>query len=117
MVLVGRAVEYRGLPWGDAMKIIGRFALAAVAAAGLVFATSAPAGAVDSHKHCLYIESLDRYVLIAEGLSEHAPNPPALDNFHEKVHRGEPGDHLVITRIEMDADCPARLPGSVVPAD
>jgi hypothetical protein len=50
------------MPWGDAMKIIGRFALAAVAAAGLVFATSAPAGAMDSHKHCLYIESLDRYV-------------------------------------------------------
>jgi hypothetical protein len=58
-----------------------------------------------------------RYVLIAEGLSEHAPNPPALDNFHEKVHRGKPGDHLLIIRIEMDADCPAQLPGSVVPAD
>lgn len=114
---MGRAAEYRGLPWGDAMKIIGRFALAAVAAAGLVFATSAQAGAVDSHKHCLYIESLDGNVLIAEGLSEQAPNPPALDNFHKKVHRGEPGDHLVITRIEMDADCPDRLPGSVVPAD
>jgi hypothetical protein len=37
----------------DTMKIIGRFALAAVAAAGLVFATSAQAGAVDSHKHRL----------------------------------------------------------------
>jgi hypothetical protein len=51
VVLVGRAVEYRGLPRGDAMKIICRFALAAVAAAGLVFATSAPAEAVDPHKH------------------------------------------------------------------
>jgi hypothetical protein len=80
------------------MKIIGRFALGAVAAAGLVFATSVPAGAdVPPHKHCLYIESLDRYVLIAEGLSEQAPNPPALDNLHEKVHRGgarrSPSDH------------------------
>ena len=37
-------------------------------------------------------------------------SPPALDNFHEKVHRGKPGDHLVIIRIEMDADCPAQLP-------
>ena len=35
---------------------------------------------------------------------------------HEKVHRGKPGDHLVITRIEMDADCPAQLPGSVRPS-
>jgi hypothetical protein len=39
VVPVVRAAEYRGLPSGDAMKIIGRFALAAVAAAGLVFAT------------------------------------------------------------------------------
>jgi hypothetical protein len=53
------------------MKIIGRFALGAVAAAGLVFATSVPAGAdVPPHKHCLYIQALDGYVLTAQGLSE-----------------------------------------------
>jgi hypothetical protein len=72
------------------MKIIGRFALAAVAAAGLVFATSAQAGAVDSHKHCLYIESLDGNVLIAEGLSEQAPNPPALETSTRRSTEGSP---------------------------
>ena len=90
MVLVGRAAEYRGLPWGDAIKIIVRFALAAVAAAGLVFATSAQAGAVDSHKHCLYIESLDRYVLIAEGLSEQAPTRPRWITSTRRSTEGSP---------------------------
>jgi hypothetical protein len=93
------------------MKIIGRFALGAVAAAGLVFATSVPAGAdVPPHKHCLYIESLDGYVLIAQGVSEKAPNEPALENFHEKVHTGEPGDHLKIIRIGVNDDCQPRFP-------
>jgi hypothetical protein len=86
------------------MKIISRFALATVAAAGLVFATSAPVGAdVVPHKHCLYTSS--GWVLIAEGVSEKAPNDPALENFHYKVHTGEPGDHLVIRRINVDDDC------------
>jgi hypothetical protein len=54
------------------MKIIGRLLFAFVAAAGLVFATSASAGAdVPPHKHCLYTPS--GWVLIAEGVSV----PPA----------------------------------------
>src|SRR5215203_4658010 len=54
--------------FGGTMKIIGRVALAAVAVAGLVFGASAPAAAdVIPHKHCLYIETVDGYVLIAKG--------------------------------------------------
>ena len=102
------------------MKIVSRFALAVVAAAAMVFATSGPAVAdvaVTAHKHCLYIQSLDGYVLIAEGVSEKAPIDPALENFHGKVHIGEPGDHVRIRRIGMAEDCPAQIPDSVVPAD
>jgi hypothetical protein len=120
VVLVGIAVKYRGPTWGEAMKIISRFALAVVAAAAIVFATSGPAVAdvtVTAHKHCLYIQSLDGYVLIAEGVSEKAPIDPALENFHGKVHTGEPGDHVEIRRIGMEVDCPAQIPDSVVSAD
>jgi hypothetical protein len=86
------------------MKIIGRLLFAFVAAAGLVFATSASAGAdVPPHKHCLYTPS--GWVLIAEGVSEKAPNEPALENFHFTVHTGEPGHHVVIRRIDVDDDC------------
>jgi len=45
-------------------------------------------------------------VLIAEGVSEYAPNDPALVNFHEEVHFGEPQDQLSIERIFMnEEDC------------
>jgi hypothetical protein len=61
-------------------KIVGRFALAALAASGLMFATSVPAaGDVAPHKHCLLTP--DGWVLIAKGVSEEAPNDPALENF------------------------------------
>jgi hypothetical protein len=102
------------------MKIVSRFAMAVIAAAAVVFATGAPAVAdvtVTAHKHCLYIQSLDGYVLIAAGVSEMAPIDPALENFHGKVHTGEPGDHVKIMRIGMEDDCPAQIPGSVVSAD
>jgi hypothetical protein len=105
---------------GEAMKIVSRFAMAVIAAAAVVFATGAPAVAdvtVTAHKHCLYIQSLDGYVLIAAGVSEKAPIDPALENFHGKVHTGEPGDHVKIMRIGMEDDCPAQIPGSVVSAD
>jgi hypothetical protein len=60
-------------------KIVGRFALAALAASGLMFATSVPAaGDVAPHKHLL---TPDGWVLIAKGVSEEAPNDPALENF------------------------------------
>jgi hypothetical protein len=49
----------------------------------------------------LVYKSLDGYVVIAEGLSGNAPNDPALENFHDKVHTGEPGKHLKITRIDI----------------
>lgn len=51
--------------------------------------------------------------MIAEGLSENAPIDPALENFHDKVHTGEPGKHVKIIRIDMAAECPAQIPGSV----
>ena len=92
---------------GGAMKIIGRFALAAVATAGLVFATSGPAAAdvvVNPHKHCVLTP--DGWVLIAEGLSENAPVYPALREFHLDVHSGEPSQHLTIRSIPIgDEDC------------
>ena len=94
--------------------------MAVVAAAATVLAISAPAVAdvtVTAHKHCLYIQSLDGYVLIAAGVSEKAPIDPALENFHGKVHTGEPGDHVKIMRIGMEDDCPAQIPGSVVSTD
>ena len=55
------------------------------------------------HKHCLLTPS--GWVLIAEGVSEEAPNDPALENFHYKVHTGEPGAQVVIRRIDVDQDC------------
>ena len=85
-------------------KIVGRFALAALAASGLMFATSVPAAAdVAPHKHCLLTP--DGWVLIAKGVSEEAPNDPALKNFHYEVHLGEPGQHVTIRRIDPDQDC------------
>jgi hypothetical protein len=93
---------------GEAMKIISRFLFAVVAPAGLVFVTSGSAAAdVAPHKHCLYTPS--GWVLIAEGVSEKAPNDPALENFHYKVHTGEPGQHIVIRRIGVAEDC-SQLP-------
>lgn len=101
-------------------KIVGS-ALAAVAAAGLVFGTSAPAAAdVAPHKHCLLTPS--GWVLLAEGVSEHAPNDPALENFHLRVHTGVPGgggEPLTIVRISIDQDCsqlPLPLRGEDAPA-
>jgi hypothetical protein len=88
------------------MKIISRFALASAATAGLFFATSAPAEAVGDHTHCLYTPSPQGYVLIAKGVSEEAPHEPTLHNFHERVHLGEPGQHVEIRRIDVGAECP-----------
>jgi hypothetical protein len=94
------------------MKIIGRCALAAAAAASLMFATSAPAGAdVAPHKHCVYTPSPEGYVLIAEGVSLEAPNDPALESFHYQVHRGVPGEELgIIIAIPItQEECPPLL--------
>jgi hypothetical protein len=81
--------------------------VSALAAAGLVFGTTAPAAAdVPPHKHCLLTP--DGWVLIAEGVSEEAPNDPALENFHTRVHLplGVPGgEPLTIVRINVDQDC------------
>jgi hypothetical protein len=94
------------------MKVIGRIAVAALAAAGLVFGMSGQAGAdviVAQHKHCLLTPN--GWVLIAEGVSEEAylQQAPALDKFHADVHRGEPTitGGLTIERIDADEDCSA----------
>jgi hypothetical protein len=90
------------------MKIVARKiaggAVAAVAAAGLMFATSAPAEAVTDHEHCLLTP--DGYVVIAAGISE-VTTAPALEMFHEYVHTGEPGEQLTIKRIAVGGECPA----------
>jgi hypothetical protein len=39
------------------------------------------------------------WVPIAWGLSEHAPNHPALENFHDHVHRGPGMEQLTIKAI------------------
>jgi len=89
-------------------KLVGGV-LAAVAASGLVFATGAPAAAdeVRPHRHCLWTP--EGWVPIAWGLSEYAPNDPALVNFHYEVHLGEPGsggEPLIIRAIfSADQDC------------
>jgi len=96
-------------PRGETMeiagrKIVGSFALVALAASGLMSATSVSAAAdVPPHKHCLLTP--DGWVPIARGVSEEAPNDPALENFHYKVHLGEPGQHVTIRRIDSDQDC------------
>jgi len=82
-------------------KIVGA-TLAGVAAAGLMFAGSAPAAAheLPQHWHCLWTP--EGWVPIASGLSDHAPNDPALHKFHEKVHTGVPGsggEPLIIRAI------------------
>jgi hypothetical protein len=95
------------------MKAFSRIAVATMmAAAGLVFAMSGPAGAdviVAQHKHCL--QTPTGWVLIAEGVSEEAylEEAPALDNFHARVHFGEPTTTggLTIKRIGADQDCTA----------
>jgi hypothetical protein len=99
-------------------KIVGGV-LAAVAASGLAFATSAPAAAhpVTPHWHCLWTP--DGWVAIAEGVSDYAPNDPALANFHDHVHRGEPGtggtEQLIIQAIfSPDVDCEDLAPPSAV---
>jgi hypothetical protein len=104
--------QWFDLSWG-AMKAFSRIAVATMmAAAGLVFAMSGPAGAdvlVAQHKHCLQTPS--GWVLIAEGVSEEAylQEAPALDNFHARVHRGEPTatGGLTIERIDAEQDCSA----------
>ena len=88
------------------MKIIGRAALAAVATAGLIFGTSVQAAAVGQHEHCLLTP--DGWVIIAEGVSEVAwDQGPALDMFHEWVHKGQPADELTIVPIPVGGECPA----------
>jgi hypothetical protein len=87
------------------MKIIMKSALAAAATAGLIFATGAPASAVTDHEHCLLTPN--GYVVVAKGVSEVAPEEPALDKFHKYVHSGEPGEQLTIVRIPVGGECPA----------
>jgi hypothetical protein len=86
-------------------KLVGGV-LAAVAASGLVFATGAPAAAdVAPHKHCLLTP--DGWVLVAEGVTDKAPNL-ALEKLHVYVHIGVPGsggEPLRIVRIDADQDC------------
>jgi hypothetical protein len=86
------------------MKIITKAALAAAATAGLMFATSAPASAVTDHQHCTLTP--DGWVRIATGVSEVAPEEPALETVHEYVHRGEPGQQLTIVAIPVGGECP-----------
>jgi hypothetical protein len=93
---------------GGTMQVIRRRivggVLAAVAASGLMFATSAPAAAHDEvrqHWHCLWTP--EGWVPIAWGLSDHAPNHPALVNFHEHVHWG-PGMEQLTIRAIFDKD-------------
>jgi len=88
--------------------------LAAVAASGLVFATSAPAAAdeVTPHRHCLWTP--EGWQPIAWGVSEYAPNDPALVNFHYEVHFGVPGsgsEPLIIRAIfQPEQECEDLLP-------
>jgi hypothetical protein len=58
------------------MKIVSRFALPAVATAGLFFATSAPAEAVGDHKHCLYTRRRrDMSLSLKASQKRHRMNP------------------------------------------
>ena len=95
------------------MKIVGRkivgSAVAAVAAAGLMFATSAPAAAVTDHEHCLLTP--DGWVKIAAGISE-VTTAPALEEFHEYVHTGEPAEQLTFYRIPVGGECTIEIPRS-----
>jgi len=87
------------------MKIIGKAALATAVTAGLISVTmSAPAAAVTDHEHCLLTP--DGWIVVAKGVSEVAPEDPALEKFHEYVHTGEPGEHLTIVRIPVGGECP-----------
>ena len=98
------------------MKVIRRIAVAAVVAAGLFVSMSGPASAdviVGQHKHCLLTPN--GWVLIAGGVSEEAylQEAPALDRFHDKVHRGKPTDDdgpLTIVRIDADKNCSSAPP-------
>jgi hypothetical protein len=71
-------------------KIVGGV-LAGIAVSGLMYAGSAPAAAdeVRQHWHCLWTP--EGWVPIASGVSEQAPNDPALGEFHDRVHTGVPG--------------------------
>jgi len=99
------------------MKIVGRKivggAVAAVAAAGLIFATSAPAAAVPDHEHCLLTP--DGWVVIAAGISE-VTTAPALEMFHEYVHTGEPDKQLTFYRIPVGGECTIEIPEVVASA-
>lgn len=82
------------------MKIIAKFALATVTAAGLTVTTIGTAAAdVMDHQHCMLTPA--GWVRIAMGVSEVAPEEPALENFHERVHLGEPGARVRIVRIPV----------------
>jgi hypothetical protein len=101
---------------GGTMKIIGRVVLAAVAASGLAFATTGPAAAVGEHSHCLLTPT--GYVSIAEGVSWEAPHDPALHNFHEYVHWGQPGREFLgmVISVPKGAECPPPPPERLVAA-
>jgi hypothetical protein len=98
------------------MKVMRKIAVTTLAAAGLFISMSGPATGdviVGQHKHCLLTPN--GWVLIAGGVSEEAylKQAPALDRFHDKVHRGKPTDDggLTIVRIGANEDCrSARLP-------
>jgi hypothetical protein len=101
------------------MKVIHRIAVAAAVAAGLFVSMSGPAaadviGGVEQHRHCLLTPN--GWVPIAGGVSVEADeqDAPALDQFHGKVHRGEPTSTggLIIVKVDVaDENCAnARLP-------
>jgi hypothetical protein len=88
---------------GVCRKVVGGV-LAGIAVSGLMFAGSAPAaaheGKVLQHWHCLWTP--EGWVPLAEGVSEQAPNEPALHQFHDQVHTGVPGsggEPLIIRAI------------------
>jgi hypothetical protein len=88
-------------------KIVGGV-LAGIAVSGLIFAGSAPAAAheVPQHWHCLWTP--EGWVPIASGVSEQAPNDPALHQFHSEVHAGVPGsggEPLLIKAISETQTC------------
>jgi hypothetical protein len=49
---------------------------------------------------------LPNLTICPEGVSEVAPEEPALKNFHQRVHLGEPGEYLTIVRIPVGGECP-----------
>jgi hypothetical protein len=115
--LAGKTASNVRFNLGGTMKIIRRVVLAAVAAAGLAFATTAPAAAVGDHSHCLLTPT--GYVPIAQGVSLEAPHDPALHNFHDYVHSGQPGREFLgmVISVPKGGECPPPPEGPVAAAE